>query len=173
MFRFDSYRFCKRYLWYQDVAASIIELRNPGIIEIHVFPQDRAAIDSLVVDSDLVLRDVVVNHHFARADNDHLAHLLRVQPADMDVRNDLSGILKVKEDNVIDSFLHIGHALTADRNRFRIAQPILNDADVMRGEVPEGVNVGTNAPKIETLAVDIAELAELAGVDQFLGVTDS
>src|SRR5207245_9211445 len=107
------------------------------------------------------------------ADNNHLAHLLRIQPANVDVRDDLSRVFKVEEDNVIDSFLHVGHALAADRNRFRIAQPILNDADVMGGEVPEGVDIRTNAPKIETLAVDIAELAELAGVDEFFGVTDS
>src|SRR5580704_780184 len=173
MFRFDTYRFCKLYLWYQNVAASIVELRNPGVIEVHVFPQDGAAIDSLVVDGDFILRDVIVNDHLTRADNDHLSHLLRVQPADMNVRDDLSRILQIKEDNVIDSFLHVGHALTADRNRFPIAQPILNDADIVGGEVPKGVNVGTNAPKIQALAIDIAELAELAGVDQFLHVTDS
>jgi hypothetical protein len=48
----------------------------------------------------------------------------------------------------------------------------LDDADIVRGEVPEGVNVGTNAPKIQALTVDIAELAQVAGINQSLHITD-
>src|SRR5947207_15942366 len=90
----------------------------------------------------------------------------------MNVRDDLSGILKVKEDNVIDSFLHVGHALAANRNRIRVAEPILDDADIVGSEVPEGVDVRTNAPKVQALAVDIAENAQVAGIDQSLHMKD-
>src|SRR6266513_5829799 len=172
MFRLGAEGFRKFDLWYQNVAAPMVELRPPRAIEIHVLPQDGAAIDSFVVDNDFVFRDVVVNHHLARADNDHLAHLLRIQPANMNVCDDLSRIFKTKKDNVIDPFLHVGHALTADGNRLRVAKPILNDADIVGREVPEGVDVGTDAPEVQALTVDVAKFAELTGINQSLRITD-
>ncbi len=43
------------------------------------------------------------------------------------------------------------------RQGLRISQPVLDDADVMRSEIPEGVDVGADAPQVETLAVDVAD----------------
>src|SRR5262249_45786906 len=146
MFCFDAERFCKLDLRYQNVTASIVEPRNLGVVEIHVLSQNGTAIDSLVVDGDLAVRNVIIDHHLARADNDHLAHLLRVQPTYMNVCDDLSGILKTEEDNVIDAILHVSHALAANGNWLRIAKPVLNDADIVGGKVPEGIDVGTDAP---------------------------
>src|SRR5258707_15251294 len=122
MFRFDAERFRKLDLGYENVAAPVVELRSPQIIEVHVLPQNGAAIDSLVVDDDLVFRDIVVNHHLARTDDDYLAHLLRVQPAYMNVCDDLPRILKAEEDNVIDAVLHVSHPLAANGNRLRVAK---------------------------------------------------
>ena len=172
MLRLNTQRLREFNLRNQYITAAIIELRNARVIEVHVLAQDCAAIDAFVVDDDLILRDVIVNHHLARADDDHLAHLLRVQPAYVNVCDDLSGILKAKKDNVIDSFLHVSHALAPDRNRLRIAKPILNDADIVRGKVPERVDVGTNAAEIQPLAVDVAKVAQLAGINQFLHIAD-
>ena len=66
----------------------------------------------------------------------------------MDVYDDLSGIFEVKENNVVDPFLHVSHALAANRNRLRIAKPILNDADIVGSKVPEGVDIGTNPAEV-------------------------
>src|SRR6266850_4557443 len=167
VFRLDAERFCKLDLRNQNIAGAIVELRNPRVIEVHVLSQDGATIDSFIVDEDLILCDIVINHHFARPNNDHPAHLLRVQPAHVNVCDDLSGIFKAKEDNVIDPFLHISHALTSDGDRLRVTKPILNDADIVRGEVPERVDVGTDPPEVQTLTVYVAKLAELARIKQF------
>ena len=61
----------------------MVEPRTGGLSK-SMPSQNGAAINAFVVDGDLVLRDVVVNHHFARADNDHL-YLLRVQSTNVDV----------------------------------------------------------------------------------------
>src|SRR5262249_32617924 len=56
------------------VAAPVVELGRAGMIEIHVFTENRFTIDAFVVDGDLVVSDVVVNHHLARANDDHLTN---------------------------------------------------------------------------------------------------
>src|SRR6266700_6685490 len=172
VFRLDAERFCKLDLRNQNIAGAIVELRNPRIIEVHVLAQDGPTIDSFIVDEDLILCDIVINHHFARPDNDHLAHLLRVQPAHVNVCDDLSRILKAKEDNVIDPFLHVSHALTSDGDRLWVAKPILNDADIVGGEVPERVDVGTDPSEVQTLAVYVAKFAELARFNQIFNITN-
>src|SRR5262249_1705696 len=159
MLRFNAERFRKLHLGYKNVASAIVETRNLQVIEVHVLSQNSAAINAFVVDGDLVFCDIIINDHLARADDNHLAHLLRVQPTYMNVCDDLSGILQSKKDNVIDSFLHVSHALAANRNRFRIAKPILDDADIVRRKVPERVDVGTDATEIQPLAVDITKVA--------------
>ena len=91
----------------------------------------------------------------------------------MNVCDDLSGILKAKEDNVIDPFLHVSHALTSDGDRLGVAKPILNDADIVGGEVPERVDVRTDPAEVQTLAVYVAKLAEFTAINQFLNIPDS
>src|SRR6478672_4429540 len=172
MFRFDAERFRKLDLRYQDVAASMVKPGNLRVIEVHVLSQNGAAINAFVVDGDLVLRNIIINDHLARADDDHLAHLLRVQPAYMNVCDDLPGILKAKKDNIIDAILHVSHALAANGNRLRIAKPILDDADIVRGKIPEGVDIGTDAPEIQPLAIDVTKVTQLAGINKFLHITD-
>ena len=43
-----------------------------------------------------------------------------------------------------------------------VAQPVLDDADVVRREIPERVNVRTDAAQVQALAVNVADFAELA-----------
>src|SRR2546423_34013 len=172
MLRLNTQRLREFNLRNQYIATAIIKLKGPRIIEVHVLAQDCAAIDPFVVDNDLVFCDVIVNHHLARADYDHLAHLLRIQPTDVNVCDDLSGILKAKKDNIVDPLLHVSHALASNRNRLPIAKPVLNDADIVRGKVPERIDIRTDAAEIQPLTIDIAKIAQLAGINQFLHIAD-
>src|SRR5262249_18628633 len=49
-------------------------------------------------------------------------------------------------------------------------EPVLNDADVVRREVPQGIDVRPDPSQVQALAVDVADLTQLAGVDQPLHV---
>src|SRR4029077_2370031 len=140
--------------------------------EVHVLTENGASINAFIVNGDLVLRNIIINNHLARADNYHLSHLLRVQPAYMNVCDDLPGILKAKKDNIIDAVLHVSHALAANGNWLWIAKPILDDADVVRGKVPEGVDIGPDATEIQPLTIDVTKVTQLAGINKFLHITD-
>ena len=78
MFRLDPKRFRKPDLREKDIAAPVVKLNRLGLVEIHVLSKDRFAINSLVVNGNLALGNVVVNHHFLGTDNDHLADFLRI-----------------------------------------------------------------------------------------------
>src|SRR5580765_2449213 len=155
MLRFGAQWFGEFYLWQQDIAAAIIERGGLRMIKIHVLTQDRFFVYSLVVNRDFIVSDVVINNHLARADDNHFAHLLRVEPTHVNIGNYLGWILQVQEYDVVNSILHIGHALARYRNGFRITEPILNDADVMRSEIPQRVNIRTDAAEVKPLAIDI------------------
>ena len=114
MFRLDPKRFRKPDLREKDIAAPVVKLNRLGLVEIHVLSQDRFAVDSLVVNGNLTLGDVVVNHHPPRTDNNHLAHFLRIQPADMNVGDHFGWVFEVKKNHVVDPFLHEIHALPGD-----------------------------------------------------------
>ena len=172
MFCLDADRLRELDFGHQNIAASIIKPRKFRTIEVHVLTKNGAAINSFVVNDELVLGDVIINHHLARAYDNHLAHLLRVQPTDVNVCDDLARIFEIKENNVVDPFLHVSHALAANGDRLWVAKPILNDADIVGSEVPEGVDVGTNPPEVQALAVDVAQFTQLAGIYQSLHVAD-
>src|SRR4051812_21355038 len=143
----------------QDIAAAIIEGGRLEIIEIHVLAEDRLLVYSLVVERDFIIGDVIINDHFARPNDNHLSHLLRIEPAYVNIGDDLRRIFQVQKYHIIDPILHVGHTLARDRNWFRISKPILDDADVMRSEVPQGVDIRANAPQVEALTVNVTDVA--------------
>ena len=63
MFSLSPQWLCKFDLWQEDVSTPIIEVRGERFIEVHILAQNRLFIDAFVVDSNLVVRHVVINHH--------------------------------------------------------------------------------------------------------------
>jgi hypothetical protein len=137
-----------------------------------VLAEDRLAIDALVADRDLVVGHIVVHDHLSRSDHDHLADLLRIEPAHVDAGHHLVRIHDVEEDDVVNPVLDVRHAEPRHGLRFGIAEPVLNDADIVWREIPQRVDVRSDAPEVEALAVDVPHLAELAGVDELADVAD-
>ena len=84
--------------------------------------------DALVVDRDLAVGLHVVEHdHLLRADDRQLARLVRVEPGQVQVRDDAGGELEVAEDDVLDAGPHVALAArlqprSAARRRGRAAR---------------------------------------------------
>ena len=71
----------------------------------------RRARDALVVDRDLAVGlHVVEDDHLLRADDRQLAHLVRVEPAQVEVRDGARRELEVAEDDVLDVRAHVALA---------------------------------------------------------------
>ena len=92
MLGFHPQRLEELHLRKEDIATPVVELCEGRLIEVHILTKEGLAIDSLIVNRDLVFRDVVINDHLARTYHDHFSHLLRIQPADMDIDQYIVGI---------------------------------------------------------------------------------
>ena len=77
----------------------------------------------------------------------------------MNVGDDFPGVLETNEDNVLYAILHIGHALPRNGNRLRVSEPVLDDADVVRCEIPQCIDIGANAAQIKALAINVADFS--------------
>src|SRR6185295_10923741 len=91
-------------------------------------------------------------------------HLARVEPTHVDVRTDAR--LRVTELEVRNVFVAaVGVAVTPGRNSRRgLAQNEIDDRDVVRREVPDDVDVLLVQTEVQSRAVDVTDLAELAAV---------
>src|SRR4030095_7518681 len=151
MFHLYSERFLELNLGKKDVSAPIIKLEGTRVIKVHSLTHACLAIDSFVVNGDLALGDVVINDHFLRTHDNDLADLLRIEPTDMDIGDHFGWIFQVEKDHVVDPLLDKIHALPGYGDGFEPAQPILDNADIVRGEIPQGIDVGADPAQAEAL----------------------
>ena len=73
--------------------------------------------------------------------------------------------------DVLNRLAHVGGAL-GDALHGLLADQVQGDRDVVGPEAPEGVLVGPQLAEVESVAVDVVEVAQLAGVDQLLQAGD-
>src|SRR3972149_3898571 len=52
--------------------------------------------------------------------------------------------------------------------RLRVTQPVLYNTDVMRSQVPEGINIRSDPAEIQPLAIYIADISKFLRIDQLL-----
>ena len=105
--------------------------------------------------------DVVVDDHLLRADDRRPAQLARCKPGELDVGDRLRPELHVDERDVGDIR---DHAATAERGdvRRRLVQPVAEDREVVRAEIPRDAHVGLMQAEIDAARRDEVDVAELA-----------
>ena len=125
----------------------------------------RLAREALVVDGELALGLHVVEHgHLLRADHRQPAHLVRVEPGQVDVRHRAAGELHVAEHHVLDAVVHVALAARADLDR-RVAEQEHERRHVVHAERPERVLVASELAEVEAVGVGVQHVAELADLD--------
>ena len=106
--------------WHSMRSGSRADLRDVDVAEAHrdvlaVGLAGARALGALVVDGDLALGlHVVEDDHLLRADDGHLADLVRVEPAQVQVADDAGREPEVAEDHVLDAGLQVALAAGAD-----------------------------------------------------------
>src|SRR5919204_149264 len=141
------------------VAHALNQPELPEARELAERTAQMLAVDAGVVDRDLVCH-VVVDDHLAAPDDRHPTHLARAEPAHLDVR-DREVVLEHHERQVRDPGLQIVVSVAVHRDRAGV-EPVLDDRDVVRREVPDRIDVAANATEVEPLRVDVVDLPELA-----------
>src|ERR1043165_5260867 len=124
--------------------------------------------DALVVDANLLGRlDVVVDDHAAAAGDERAAGFEGREPVEGEVG----------DQRVVEAELHVGDVLkarldvaTAGRHQRCGLAPddVIHDGEVVRGQVPDDVNVVLEESEVDADGVEVEKVADLARRDQLL-----
>ena len=126
----------------------------------------------LLVDRDLVLElHVVEDDHLVAADDGHPAHLVRVEPRQVHVRDLAGGEAQEAEDDVLHARRQERVPL-GDRLARLLLEQVQDDREVVDAERPERVLVLADLAEVLAVAVDAEHVAELVGDDQLLQLRD-
>ena len=90
---------------------------------------------------------------------------MRVKPRQVQVRGDAAPKPHEREDDVLDPGLHVALPARVQLDRL-LADEVEDHRDVVRAEAPERVLVGAQLAEVEPVRVEVADLAELARLDQ-------
>src|SRR5262249_40997589 len=110
---------------------------------------------------------VVVNQSLFAAADDEVPHLDRAQPVDMKGSEQAVAEIQVEVSHV---FL-VGPGMTASHGRHaagQAAQQKIDNGQIVRGQVPEHVDIVLQQAEVDADAVDIKDVAQLTGIDDLL-----
>src|SRR6266516_1380105 len=151
------------------VAGALDQPELAEALELTEGATEMLTVDPGIVDRQLA-GDVVVDNHLAAAGDGHPPHLVRAEPGELDVRH-REVVLEHDEREVGNARLQVVVGVAVHGNRAGV-EPMLDDRDVVRAEIPDRIDVAAHSPEIEPLRVDVVHLPQLAVVEQLAHVLD-
>ena len=145
-----------------DVSRAV---REPVLAERLRIRQRHAGVE----DADRLVARVVVDDHLLGADDRRPAQLARCEPRELDVRDRPRGVLEVDERDVGDARDARSARLIALDVRRGLVEPVAEDREVVRAEVPDDADVGLVQAEVHAARRDEVDLAELARLDHACG----
>src|SRR5581483_9604490 len=110
---------------------------------------------------------VIEDRHLLASDDGDLAHLVRVEPREVHVRDLAAREAEVAEDDVLDAGRE-EVAAVGDGERGVLVEQVEDHAQVVDAERPQCVLVRAHDPEVLAVSVDAEDLAELSGSDELL-----
>ena len=172
---------CDRSIAHVDAIDEVFELLAQGFALLETRDDDvtvahgrnefgktalaRLVVGAAIVDAELLGRVRVVEyHHLAITDHCHAAHLYRVEPAHVHAGEHAVWVVESHEDDVLGACLQVGLPAGDEVDWVR-AQPVAQHREVVRRQIPEGVDVLPDGAETGALEVQVPDLAEQALVD--------
>src|SRR5262249_8045147 len=165
----------------QEVAALVLQrlarfdLRTDDVAVTHEQLELAVRVRNRLADRDAALEhphpfgvvQIVEDDAPPAADRDDLADLVRIGPADMDVADDAVRVAERREGDVVA--IGAEHA-RADRGRplRLLVEQVIEDRDIVRRQVPDGVDVVPDRAEVGSRRVQVVRLAELRGAHVLL-----
>ena len=141
-------------------------------MSLHRSSEALAQLDAPVVDFDrLGGVELVEDQALARPREDHLADLHRRQPVDVEVRQHPVVVVHVDVGDVLDVAVGVGASPRRDAPGLA-AKYVVDDRQVVGGEIPDDVDVVLEEPEVDPDAVDVVEVAQLPVFHQLLDPAD-
>src|SRR5262245_15522743 len=115
---------------------------------------------ALVVPDPLDVVEVVEDHAAAAAHRHHLAHFVWIRPADVDVADDAVPVAERGKSDVVARRLQ--HPRADRRSPLGLVlEQVIEDSDVVRRQIPDGVDILADRPEVGPCSVKIVDLPEL------------
>ena len=157
---------------------ALLDMRNMaiavmvGIVKIGEGIIMRRAFDSHVVNPDFFKRHKIIEHdHFAGAHESHLSDFSWLQPTVLHRRESIAGKFKRNIRHILDIGIDMRVPLAVDRHRI-VSKDMKNDGKVMGSKIPGNIEIFLEEAEIQTLAVDVADLAYIAAFDNLKNFPD-
>src|SRR5262249_42633675 len=95
----------------------------------------------------------------------------RAEPVDVKRHQQALTVVQVQVSHVLNVVAGVAGADGRQAAR-QPAEQVIDDRQVVRGQVPENVDVLLEQPQVDADAVDVVDLAQLAGGDQLFHLAD-
>ena len=155
-----------------------LHLQRLGLLQVH---GDRLRLDGLWrpvgpidpmrIEEELLLRGVVENGHFLRADDDEALLLRRVEPTDENVAARSTAELQPAERHVHHAGRQVALPVGFRGDRL-FAQQMKDDGDVVGGEAPEDVLFRPDQAHVQPVGIAVEDAPESAFLDQLAEADD-
>src|SRR5580704_4907138 len=116
--------------------------------------------------------EIIEHQTLAAADDYYLADFIGVRPAYVNIAND---VVRVAEGDEGHIFAHISQRPRADgAGPLRLlVQQVIEDGDIVRGQIPNGVDVRTNGAEVRARGVQVIHASEIGRLDVFTQLLNS
>ena len=148
----------------QNVARAIRELVLPESLRV-------AVDDPVVEDADRLVPALLVDDHLLAPDDHGAAQLARCQPAHLEIGHGATPEAQREEGNVGDPRHDRVSSGSGDRPG-RLAQPVPQDREVVRAEVPHDADIGLVKAEVHPARGDEVDLSQLPAIEQLLDRPD-
>ena len=108
---------------------------------------------------------VIPNQHFLLTANEGCSYFHGRKPVDVDVRDNVFGIIKGEIGNVFHVTAEMSGAGGNNSLRF-LADDIIHDGDIMRSQIPDDINVMLEQTEVDAHGIKIIEIAQRVFVNQ-------
>src|SRR5215469_6447405 len=151
-----------------DVAVTDEELEFAECARVlfadsHAFLEDANA---------LKVVEIIEDEALAAADGDNFADFVRVGPTNVDIADDFGAVAERDEANVFSRVTESTRANGAGPDG-RFAEEVVEDRDIVRGQIPDGVHVLADGTKIRASGVKVIHVAEGGRLHAFAHLADA
>src|SRR5580704_1418545 len=110
--------------------------------------------------------EVVEDQTLAAADDDYFADFIGVRPAYVNIANDVVRVAESDERHILAHIAQCPRTDGADPLRLFVQQ-VIEDGNVMRGQIPNCVDVRTNGAEVRARGMQVIHAPEIRRLDKF------
>ena len=116
--------------------------------------------------------EIVEDQTLAAADDNYFADFIGVRPAYVNIPDDVVRVAKSDEGDILAGISQGARADGARPLRLLVEQ-IVEDGNVVRGQIPHGIDVWAYGAEVRARGVQVIDTSKIGGFDEFAQLLNS